>query len=40
MPELRIPYAYVYCWIGMIAIAMSLIFSFWRNGWLTDSELK
>jgi magnesium transporter len=40
MPELKIPYAYVYCWIGMISIAMSLLFSFWRSGWLTDSKPK
>jgi magnesium transporter len=40
MPELKIPYAYVYCWMGMITIAMSLLFFFWRRGWLVDSELK
>ncbi len=40
MPELKIPYAYVYCWIVMLAIAMSLLFYFWRRGWLFGSNVK
>jgi magnesium transporter len=40
MPELKIPYAYTYCWIFMIAIALSLLFYFWRKGWLFSSSIK
>jgi magnesium transporter len=34
MPELGMPYGYAICWIVMIAIAGSLLFYFWRRGWL------
>jgi len=40
MPELKIPYGYTYCWIVMIAIAISLLVYFWRRGWLFSSNLK
>ncbi|AFY73340.1 magnesium Mg(2+) and cobalt Co(2+) transport protein CorA [Synechococcus sp. PCC 7502] len=40
MPELKIPYGYTYCWVGMLAIALSLLFYFWRRGWLFSSNLK
>ncbi|MBW4659201.1 MAG: magnesium/cobalt transporter CorA [Drouetiella hepatica Uher 2000/2452] len=36
MPELGQPYAYVICWIVMIAIAAGLIFFFQRRGWFDN----
>lgn len=39
MPELRIPYGYAICWLVMIAIALSLLFYFWRRGWLFSADL-
>jgi magnesium transporter len=41
MPELEMPYAYVLCWIVMIAIALMLILFFKRRGWFDNfSGLK
>ncbi|WP_315874749.1 magnesium/cobalt transporter CorA [Thermocoleostomius sinensis] len=36
MPELEIPYAYVICWIVMLAIAGALILYFKRRGWFDN----
>ncbi|HEY9641564.1 MAG TPA: magnesium/cobalt transporter CorA [Coleofasciculaceae cyanobacterium] len=36
MPELEQPYAYVVCWIVMIAIALMLILFFKRRGWFDN----
>ncbi|NJR64770.1 MAG: magnesium/cobalt transporter CorA [Leptolyngbyaceae cyanobacterium CRU_2_3] len=41
MPELEQPYAYVVCWIVMIAIALLLILFFKRRGWFNNfSNIK
>jgi magnesium transporter len=38
MPELRIPYGYVMCWGLMLSVAGSLVFYFWRKGWLFPTK--
>jgi magnesium transporter len=37
MPELNWYWGYPLCWAVMIAIAFSLLFFFWRRGWLQNS---
>ncbi|MDM9584734.1 MULTISPECIES: magnesium/cobalt transporter CorA [unclassified Nostoc] len=37
MPELNWYWGYPLCWAVMIAIAVSLLFFFWRRGWLQNS---
>ncbi len=37
MPELNWYWGYPLCWAVMIAIALSLLFFFWRRGWLQNS---
>jgi magnesium transporter len=36
MPELNSPWGYVGCWAVMIAIALSLVYFFWRQGWFEN----
>ena len=38
MPELKMEYGYVYCWLGMLAISGGLLFFFWRKGWLSGPK--
>ncbi|MBN4006669.1 magnesium/cobalt transporter CorA [Nostoc sp. LPT] len=41
MPELNWYWGYPLCWAVMLAIAFSLLFFFWRRGWLQNSvEIK
>lgn len=35
MPELRMPYGYVVCWVVMLLLAGGLLVFFWRKGWLS-----
>ncbi|MEH2354219.1 magnesium/cobalt transporter CorA [Nostoc sp.] len=37
MPELNWYWGYPLCWAVMLAIAFSLLFFFWRRGWLQNS---
>ena len=37
MPELNWYFGYPLCWAVMLAIAFSLLFFFWRRGWLQNS---
>ncbi|HLP91476.1 MAG TPA: magnesium/cobalt transporter CorA [Nostocaceae cyanobacterium] len=37
MPELNAYWGYPLCLLGMAVIAISLIYFFWRKGWLTNS---
>jgi magnesium transporter len=39
MPELNWYWGYPLCWAVMIAIALSLLFFFWRRGWLQNSVI-
>jgi magnesium transporter len=39
MPELNWYWGYPICWAIMIAIALSLLFFFWRRGWLQNSVI-
>ncbi|MDX2255145.1 MAG: magnesium/cobalt transporter CorA [Pseudanabaenaceae cyanobacterium bins.39] len=34
MPELKMPFGYVLCWIMMLGISGGLLFYFWKKGWL------
>lgn len=36
MPELELPYAYLVCWLVMLAIAAALILFFKRRGWFNN----
>ncbi len=36
MPELKIPWAYFACWLGMASIAGLLVFYFHRRGWFQN----
>jgi magnesium transporter len=38
MPELKMEYGYVYCWLGMFAISGGLLFFFWKKGWLSGPK--
>ncbi len=38
MPELHWRYGYLFVWIIFLVIALSLLFSFWRRGWLTSDD--
>lgn len=38
MPELKWRYGYFLCWIIMSGIACSLIYFFWRKGWLSNTN--
>ncbi|MBW4446369.1 MAG: magnesium/cobalt transporter CorA [Spirirestis rafaelensis WJT71-NPBG6] len=38
MPELKWHWGYWVCWAVMIAIALGLIFFFWRKGWLENAS--
>ncbi|MEL7499849.1 MAG: magnesium/cobalt transporter CorA [Planctomycetota bacterium] len=38
MPELNLPYGYVFAWILMIATGLGLLAFVWRKGWLESSE--
>jgi magnesium transporter len=38
MPELKMPYGYTLCWLGMFAIAGSLLYYFGTKGWLIDLQ--
>ena len=38
MPELKVPYGYVYCWIVMLSIAGGLLYFFKKKGWLTGPK--
>ena len=34
MPELKIPFGYLYFWLLIFSISGSLLFYFWKKGWL------
>lgn len=38
MPELKFPWGYPICLAAMAAIAVGLVFFFWRRGWLENSS--
>ena len=38
MPELKWHWGYWVCWAVMVAIALGLIFFFWRKGWLENAS--
>lgn len=38
MPELKWQFGYFLCWFIMTSIALSLVYFFWRRGWLTNSN--
>lgn len=38
MPELKFPWGYPICLAAMVAIAVGLLFLFWRRGWLENSS--
>ncbi|MGC1307780.1 MAG: magnesium/cobalt transporter CorA [Phormidesmis sp.] len=40
MPELDAYWGYPLCWAGMVAIALSLTYYFWRQGWFDSSATK
>lgn len=40
MPELDLPYGYVYALLLMLAIASGLIYFVWSKGWLSNTETK
>ncbi len=40
MPELNTYWGYPLCWAGMIAIALSLSYYFWRQGWFDDTASR
>ncbi|NJM98520.1 MAG: magnesium/cobalt transporter CorA [Phormidesmis sp. RL_2_1] len=40
MPELEAYWGYPLCWAGMIAIALSLSYYFWRKGWFDNTATK
>jgi magnesium transporter len=36
MPELKWHWGYYVCWLAMLAIAVGLVFFFWRRGWFQN----
>lgn len=40
MPELNVPYGYVYALLLMLVIALGLIYFVWSKGWLSNTETK
>jgi magnesium transporter len=38
MPELKWRFGYFFCWLIMATIGISLVYFFWRRGWLVDAE--
>jgi len=38
MPELKWRFGYFFCWLIMAKIGISLVYFFWRRGWLVDAE--
>jgi magnesium transporter len=38
MPELKWRFGYFSCWLIMATIGISLVYFFWRRGWLVDAE--
>jgi magnesium transporter len=40
MPELHSTYGYPITMLGMLAIAISLMFYFWRKGWIFSSDSR
>ena len=38
MPELNLPYGYVYAWLAMLATGAGLLTFVWHKGWLASPE--